>query len=155
MVVFVVNLARSWRGGTLAGANPWDADTLEWATSSPPPHYNFADTLVVQSRAGLWAYDQDVPVVTGLATRTPEVLVTTVMDAEPVLRHTHPNPTVAPLAMAIVISAMLIWGIFTPWAYPIGIAALAVPFAMWAWPRTSAPAHREALEATYTMRAPV
>ncbi|MFS4436581.1 cytochrome o ubiquinol oxidase subunit I [Paracoccaceae bacterium GXU_MW_L88] len=27
--------------------DPWDGRTLEWATSSPPPHYNFAFTPVV------------------------------------------------------------------------------------------------------------
>ena len=30
-----------------AGADPWDADTLEWATTSPPPEYNFAAIPVV------------------------------------------------------------------------------------------------------------
>ena len=33
--------ARSLRHGALAGDNPWNAWTLEWATSSPPPAHNF------------------------------------------------------------------------------------------------------------------
>jgi cytochrome c oxidase subunit 1 len=38
---FLVNLALAlWRGAP-AGDNPWDATTLEWQTSSPPPHGNF------------------------------------------------------------------------------------------------------------------
>ena len=39
---FVINLIASRRFGRLAGPNPWHAATLEWATSSPPPHGNFA-----------------------------------------------------------------------------------------------------------------
>ena len=35
--------------GAPAGDNPWDAPTLEWATSSPPPAYNFARIPVVAS----------------------------------------------------------------------------------------------------------
>jgi cytochrome c oxidase subunit 1 len=41
MVPFLVNVLISLRSGKLAGDNPWDANTLEWATTSPPPPYNF------------------------------------------------------------------------------------------------------------------
>ena len=41
--VFLVNVVVSLRRGAIAGDNPWDAATLEWATSSPPPRYNFAE----------------------------------------------------------------------------------------------------------------
>ena len=154
MTVFVVNLVMSWRGGTRAGPNPWDADTLEWLTSSPPPPYNFADTPVVTSRSGLWAYGDEIPVVTGLQTHRPYGLVTTVMDAEPVLRHEHPGPSIAPLVFAMVVTGMLIGGIFTPWAYPAGFALLPIPWLMWAWPRTHSLDHREDLEATFSLEAP-
>ena len=45
---------RSARLGPPAGDNPWDAATLEWATSSPPPDYNFALIPVVTSAYPLW-----------------------------------------------------------------------------------------------------
>ena len=39
-IVFVVNVAVSWKKHP-AGDNPWDAHTLEWFTTSPPPHHNY------------------------------------------------------------------------------------------------------------------
>jgi cytochrome c oxidase subunit I len=54
IIVFVVNLFWSLRKGELAGNDPWDAWTLEWSTSSPPPDYDFAVTPVVRSRRPLW-----------------------------------------------------------------------------------------------------
>ncbi len=40
-LVFLYNWMRSWAKGTPASGNPWDASTLEWQVSSPPPHENF------------------------------------------------------------------------------------------------------------------
>jgi cytochrome c oxidase subunit I len=54
VLVFVFNLLWSLRKGDLAGNDPWDAWTLEWSTSSPPPDYDFAATPVVRSRRPLW-----------------------------------------------------------------------------------------------------
>ncbi len=41
MLPFLFNVFISLRNGRLAGDDPWEANTLEWATSSPPPPYNF------------------------------------------------------------------------------------------------------------------
>jgi cytochrome c oxidase subunit 1 len=41
-LVFYFNLIWSYFKGKKAGANPWEATTLEWVTPSPPPHDNFA-----------------------------------------------------------------------------------------------------------------
>jgi cytochrome c oxidase subunit I len=53
-LVFVVNLALSLRGGERAGDNPWHAWTLEWATTSPPPHDNFTEVPPIRGRRPLW-----------------------------------------------------------------------------------------------------
>ncbi len=53
-VPLVLNLWRTWRRGEPAGANPWDAPTLEWTTASPPPHYNFGVIPRVDRRDPLW-----------------------------------------------------------------------------------------------------
>jgi cytochrome c oxidase subunit 1 len=54
VLIFVWNLISSYRKGALAGNDPWDAWTLEWSVSSPPPAYNFATIPVVASRRPLW-----------------------------------------------------------------------------------------------------
>jgi len=54
VLLFVVNIVMSLRRGAPAGNDPWDAWTLEWATSSPPPPYNFAVVPPVSSRRPLW-----------------------------------------------------------------------------------------------------
>jgi cytochrome c oxidase subunit 1 len=74
ILVFMINVIRSVTRGREAGADPWDARTLEWLTPSPPPHYNFAEVPVVRHRDEVWhrKYAEDergrpVPVVAGAA----------------------------------------------------------------------------------------
>src|SRR4051794_7256474 len=53
-VIFIVNIFKSLRDGKPAGDDPWDAWTLEWTTTSPPPSYNFETIPTVASRRPLW-----------------------------------------------------------------------------------------------------
>jgi cytochrome c oxidase subunit 1 len=55
IMLFTYNLAKSIRSGQPSGPNPWDAGTLEWATPSPPPVYNFATIPAITHRDQLWA----------------------------------------------------------------------------------------------------
>jgi len=54
ILIFVWNLISSYWKGVKAGNDPWDAWTLEWSVTSPPPGYNFATIPVVASRRPLW-----------------------------------------------------------------------------------------------------
>jgi cytochrome c oxidase subunit 1 len=56
-VVFVINFFWSMARGKAAEPNPWQANTLEWTTSSPPPHENFATQPIVYR----WPYDYSLP----------------------------------------------------------------------------------------------
>jgi cytochrome c oxidase subunit 1/cytochrome c oxidase subunit I+III len=52
-LVMIWNIAQSFFRGKPAGDNPWDAWTLEWATTSPPPHENFLALPPIHSRRPL------------------------------------------------------------------------------------------------------
>ncbi len=47
MILMIVNLVRGSLYGPKAGSNPWGAATLEWTTTSPPPHHNFTEEPAV------------------------------------------------------------------------------------------------------------
>jgi cytochrome c oxidase subunit I len=54
VLVLAVNVVRSLRVGKIGGDNPWNAWTLEWAATSPPPEHNFDALPPIQSRRPLW-----------------------------------------------------------------------------------------------------
>lgn len=56
VLIFFWNIVSSSRKGKVAGDDPWDAWTLEWATTSPPPEKNFDQLPEIHSRRPLWDY---------------------------------------------------------------------------------------------------
>jgi cytochrome c oxidase subunit I+III len=134
-LLFVVNVLWSLRHGATAGDNPWSAPSLEWATSSPPPPYNFLHLPTVRGREPLWeeAWDE-APVIVGLRTDRREMLVTRLMDAAPDHREIQPNPSIWPFLLALASGIGFCGVIFTPWGLPAGILAATVVLIGWFWP---------------------
>jgi cytochrome c oxidase subunit 1 len=54
VAVMLANFYVSWRKPVPASANPWDGATLEWATSSPPPHHNFFSIPPIRTERPVW-----------------------------------------------------------------------------------------------------
>jgi len=135
VLVFLINALRSRRHGIVAGENPWQAGTLEWATSSPPPSAGFIYPKTVAGREPLWDNPPDQPVVVGLRTDVRDVLVTHVLDATPDHRIEFPDPSIWPLLAALATTALFVSSIFTPWGVVIGAFPLFVALTGWFWPK--------------------
>ena len=49
VLLFIINVYKTWRSPELAPGDPWDARTLEWMTHSPPKEHNFDSIPVVHT----------------------------------------------------------------------------------------------------------
>jgi cytochrome c oxidase subunit I len=115
MVVFMYNLWRTRRHGAVAGPNPWNGATLEWATSSPPPPHNFDVIPTVHSRMPLWGSHPPATAAKG----------------EPV--HVPPGswwPLVAAAGLPVMALAALM---HTVWIVFVGAAILLFGIYRWAY----------------------
>jgi cytochrome c oxidase subunit I+III len=135
VLLFVLNALVSIRRGKVAGPNPWDAPGLEWAASSPPASYNHAHIPVVTGRVPLWEHREALPVAQGLRVDDRELLLTTVIDAEPDLREPSAEPSIWPLVAALATTAMFVSSMFTPWAVLVGAVPVAAALIAWFWPK--------------------
>jgi cytochrome c oxidase subunit I+III len=147
VLVFLFNIITSWRRGVIAGNDPWGSYSLEWSTTSPPPVYNFHEIPIVQGLYALWERTADRPVAVGLLRNRRQVLITTLMDAIPNSRHTHPDPSVWPALAAVATGSIFITSIFTPWGYVVGGTLLFFALVGWIWKKPPLIAEDEAEDA--------
>src|SRR5690606_703610 len=54
IAVIILDVILHFRFGSKAPQNPWNADTMEWATATPPGAYNFISIPSVNTRHPLW-----------------------------------------------------------------------------------------------------
>jgi len=134
-VLFTINILWTLSRPTKAPENPWQASGLEWSLPSPPPIYNFVLAPFVSSRTPLWDSPGPLPVVGGLRFDRREVLVTTVVEAEPDMRDPVPEPTVWPFIAAMVTSVILIASMYAPQPVAWGAIPFAIVMVAWLYPR--------------------
>jgi cytochrome c oxidase subunit 1 len=139
VMLFIINIFISLRGGEIAPDDPWDGATLEWSIPSPPPAYNFARIPVAHSRDAWWAMKHPermhldpmevTPLAGGPAHATEvahDVVQTAAADAPPTVIH-MPSPSywplLAALGFAVMATGLLVADSVGPVAIPIfGIA---------------------------------
>lgn len=136
VLLFAINVIKSLLRGEQAPDNPWGGGTLEWATTSPPQPYNFANLPVVESRYPVW----DAPAAVdnyvfeeSLDRR--ETLDTTTLDAVPEMRVHLPGNTIVPFIAAVIFSLWLLSQMFKIYWVTIFSFAFLAALVPWFWPR--------------------
>jgi cytochrome c oxidase subunit I+III len=141
VLLLLINVVVSRRNGRIAGPNPWDAPTLEWATPSPPPPYNFAVIPAVASRHPLLEdrleeSDSRSSIGTGmLLDHGRETVAVTPLDAEPDVILKMPSDSFAPFLLALALG-MFFTGLLIPLWWLAGVSAAFgfLVILVWLWP---------------------
>jgi cytochrome c oxidase subunit 1/cytochrome c oxidase subunit I+III len=145
ILMLLVNVGYSLRRGKTAGPNPWDAPTLEWATSSPPPPYNFEVIPSVASRHPLWEKRLEEGAGESITERGlvlddhHETLGVSPLDGEPEIILKMPGESYMPFALTLCISAFFAGLLAHFWGLAVAAAILgAIAVIVWLWPRAEA-----------------
>ena len=131
ILVILGNVVWSLRRGVPAGDDPWGGNTLEWATTSPPPHYNFVRIPIVRSADPNWEQPAGGPSGPLLADGH-ETVATSELDGnlERVLRMPgdSPWPLALALSLAAVFTGLIVGSNLTAW---IGVGLVLASLAGW------------------------
>ena len=108
VLISLINVVMSACRGVPAGPDPWQADSLEWSMSSPPPAYGSAHIPTVVSRHPLWDEHDEESDPTGarVLDQGRLTLVTSWLDARPIALAKMPEDTIMPLLLALALSAV-------------------------------------------------
>ena len=148
LLIFFYNALRSLVVGESAGPNPWDAPTLEWSTSSPPPPQNFDVIPIIASRHPLWEdrledVEDRSQLDTGyLLDNGRETIGTTPLDAEPEVILKMPGDSLLPIFLALAV-AVLFFGLLGHWWIIAGAGAIGVLIDLCLWFTPEAPSNPE------------
>ena len=157
ILLSVVNFIISLRRGARAGNNPWNADSLEWSVTSPPPDAQFPRLPVVRDRHPLWdeqwqqermrpeetpALDQeareDVAQMDHWPTRWRGALVVTVNEGRPLAVVHMPrramSPFVASVGLVTLFAGLIVDYRPVIWA---GVALVVAGIIGWFWPQAT------------------
>jgi cytochrome c oxidase subunit 1/cytochrome c oxidase subunit I+III len=137
ILISIWNYVVSLRRGAIAGANPWHADTLEWATDSPPAEYSFERIPTVASAHPLWDehdewLDPTDQRVLDYGRVTP---TTTTREAEPRALAKMADDTIMPLVLAVTLTIMFA-ALLTKlmWLALFAVIASLLAAGGWLWP---------------------
>ncbi|MEP6778584.1 MAG: cytochrome c oxidase subunit I [Gemmatimonadaceae bacterium] len=141
ILLFFVNVLVSARRGAAAGDNPWDAPTLEWATSSPPPPYNFAVIPTIASRHPLWEDRLNESAArstfaNGLVLSDGrETGGTSALDAQPTVVLRMPGDSYVPILLALALT-LTFFGLLagSAWLSAFACAGVLASVLSWLWP---------------------
>jgi cytochrome c oxidase subunit I+III len=143
--VFVWNVIRSLRRGQPGGSNPWGADTLEWATASPPIDHGWSILPIVHSRHPLWdqnelhrgepRVERIVRALADWPLRWRAALVVGTADAQPQEVFRVAGPSIWPLVAAIGVMGIFLAELLKiRWGIPIAALGVVVALIAWNWP---------------------
>jgi len=140
LIVFVVNAVWSLRKGRIAGDNPWNAWTLEWATTSPPPPENFVSLPPIRSERPLWDLQHPerpeyvIPEDVSLEGHPPGPEAATAHAPLAGPSPLSPLPILAATAMLVIAIALLVHSILIGIVGLIYVVGLLVAWALVRWP---------------------
>ena len=140
LVLVFVNLAVSLRKGQPSGSDPFGGDTLEWATTSPPPAYNFAVIPTVTSPYPMWdARDRDedlrrVREGTLVLDEGHQTPASTVVDGEIDEVLVMPSDSPWPITLAGFLALVFVFLLTGHWTTALVFAgAVALALGAWHW----------------------
>ncbi len=138
ILLSIINYFYSQRHGRLAGKNPWNADSLEWETESPPEPYGTVHIPTVCSRHPLWdSHDEESdPDGERILDQARLTISTSWLDAEPQSIMKMPEDTLAPLLMALGLMLLFLALTFQLlWVALAGFIAALIAGYYWLWPK--------------------